>query len=557
MLRKSELDGEPHWQFAHYTDRAAFDRLYLERSECLFPAVVEAAYGRDTVRRVCSVWAVIAAIRRGEVDAIEKLSEASLVEWGPLLLEEAANSRNGRDWLAEILEMLVEAGGIDSKLDFWSLRELVYEVVRLWPELHGAPVAQGFLTRVLSDGGRLGVYCVLEALLYFQEATHTATWDEDRTLRELWERLSAARWNLVNDAERHGTELALIVDALAWSRPRIPKARLRLWLEPMLDALGAGDESFKGALALACLYHPDGIGLFGDLGRDSPLADIGNLTEAQMAKAAEMVRWHFVHQSRGRALLTRRRLEPAAPELLWRVERERRVPMSHAKSIHAFLARMASFPAHRGWAVHLAFNLLCTAGEFDDAFLASMLEGAREPDDGIVTAALTYRIPDGALEQMQKYFGEEENMELMLAYMLDGYQANELFASARVRVMPPRFMAGRNPQDVHRQLNTQWGRTLSSAEFDPHRPSFPREVHEILAEASERGLIDGDSMWELMRYVSRGDYRPLANQVSREPQDPELRIWLKGKNSLTHIVISVALEIGGEERLDIGDERPA
>jgi hypothetical protein len=216
---------------------------------------------------------------------------------------------------------------------------------------------------------------------------------------------------------------------------------------------------------------------------------------------------------------------------------------------------MASFPAHRGWAVHLGFNLRCTAGEFDDEFLGAMVEAACEPDDGIVTAALTYQIPNGALDQMTKYFEEEENMELLLAYMLDGYKANELFRSARVAVAPPRFMAGRNPYEIHRQLNTRWGGMLATVDKDPNHPAFRREVHDILIEASDRGHISRDAMWDLMRYVSHGVLTPLATEVSREPDDPELNIWLKDRSDLTRIVTSVALQIrtGHEEQLDLGD----
>jgi hypothetical protein len=555
MLKESKLDGEPHWQFAHYTDRAAFDGLYTERRESLFPAVVEVAYGRDTVKQVCEVWAVVAAVRAGEIEAIRKLADSSLVEWGPLILEEAANSKHSREKLEEILEILL---AVRSKRDFWSLRELVYEMVRLWPELRGSAKAQAFLDEVLDDRERLGVYCVFEAILYFQEATHSGIWDDDQTLTELWERLSAARWDLIRDVEQYGTELALMIDALAWSRPPILLRRLRLWMEPMLDALEAHDESWKGAIALACLYHPDGVELFKDVGRDSPLADIRNLNEPQMAKAAEMVRWHFVHQSRGRALLIRRRLEPAIPELLRRVELSQRVPSNHARAIREFVTRMAGFSAHRGWAIHLGFNLLCTAGEFDDAFLGDLLEGAGERNDGIVTAALTYQIPNGALDEMQRYFSAPQNTELLLAYMLEGYQAKELFPSARVRVVPPRFMAGRSPQSVHRQLGTQWSGMLAELDdINLHDPAFPREVHEILVEASDLGHIHVDSMWEVMRYVSSGVYTPLASEVSRQLEDQALDNWLKGKCDLARVVVLVALEFDADRQLEIGDGPPA
>jgi hypothetical protein len=544
MLRASELIGEEDLLFAHYTDRIAFDRLYQEDQKSLRSAVVDLVYGRRLVSEVCRMWLLISEVREGNLKGIEELvrggesGERKLLEWGPLLLEEAAHSKLARGELERVLEVLLE---IDEKRDFWALRELVYEVVRLWPELDKSGVATGFVKDVLADHERMGCYCVLEALLYFQGAIHSGVWSHDHSLRALWDRLTAALWDRIEDVEDCGSELALIFDALAWSRPPRGKRDVLLWVEPILEAL-AREESLKGAVALACLYHPNGLKLFRDLGLDSPLADIGNLTEQQMERAAEMVRWHYVHQSRGRALLTRRRLEPVNPELLLRDPRDRRVPKAHADAIKKFVKRMATFKQYRGWAIHLAFNLRCTAGEFDDGFLGRLVSKAANEDLGVVTAALTYRVPGGASDQVQHYFRKESNRELLLAVMLEGCSVDTLAAESPVQVSPPRFMAGRIPYLVHLELQTEWPGRLKNVP-NLHAQEFPREVYEILEEAEQEGLVDADSMWELLHHVQRGDLRPLDVERARSVPDPELRQWLQGRDELAEIVVSVCLDM--------------
>ncbi len=544
MLRASELIEEEHLLFAHYTDRVAFDRLYLEEQKSLRSTVVDLAYGRGLVSEVCEMWLLISKVREGDLEAINELigpgesDERKLLEWGPLLLEEAAHSKVARPQLEKVLKLLL---AVDEKRDFWALRELVYEVVRLWPELHSSKVAKRFVKQVLADDERMGRYCVFEAMLYFQGAIHSGVWRRDYALRSLWTRLSSAIWDLTEDVEKHGNELALVFDALAWSRPPLPEQELLDWVAPILSALEQ-DGTLKGSTALSCLYHPDGRKIFESLDLDSPLADIGNLTEPQMARAAEMVRWHYVHQSRGRALITRRRLEPANPHLLWREQGNGLVPKAWAEAIKKFVRQMASFPKHRGWAIHLAFNLWCTAGEFNDGFLAQPIAQAVEGDLGMVSAALTYGVPSGARDQIQRYFRTKPNRELLLTVMLEGCWVETLAPSAAAHVSPPRFMAERTPQRVHRELETEWGGRLQRI-GNLHEPEFPREVYEVLAEAAREGHIDSTPMWQLLHHVQRGDLRPLDVEVARAPHDKKLSNWLKGRGELAKIVVSVCLDL--------------
>jgi|GEM_PF-3306775 len=540
MLRESELLEEPHLQFAHHTDRIAFDRLYLEKQKSLRSHVLERAYGRNVVDEVCNVWLAITSVRNDELKPLEQLSEKELLEWGTLLLEEASNGKDSRARVERVLKRLL---ALDDKRDFWALRELVYEVVRLWPKLHSSETARDFIGDVLVEDRRMGRYCLLEALLYFQGATHSALWDRDCLLGELWDLVTAARWTLIRDIEAHGDELALIFDAMAWATPPIGRRRLCAWLGPVVDALEA-EERFRGAIALACLYHPAGVELLRLVERDSPLANIGNLNEEQMEKAAELVRWHYIHQSRGRALLTRRRLEPASPDLLRRQANPQTVPKLEAETIKKFVQRMADFPHLRGWAIHLGFNLRCTVGEFKDGFLGPLVENAELQDLGLATAALTYWIPAGAHDQVQRYFAEDVNRKLLLDTMRDGHAVDGITTYTEGRLRPPRFMAGRMPHEVHMQLNTTWRGSLRQVHPTPVAADFPREVQRILVEASKEGFVDEESMWELLRHVQAGDLRPLDEARARGSwKKKELANWLRSRDHLTSVVISATLDI--------------
>lgn len=546
MLAKSTLDDETHWRFAHYTDRAAFDQLYAEEQPQLRPCLNGFSYSPDVVSRVCRVWSIIVAVRNGDFDRIGELSRKSKLDWGPLLLEEAANSERSRNHLPEVLELLPTE---PEEHDFWSLRELTYEVVRLWPELHEEDTAQDFLDAVLwEDCGRLGKYCVLESLLYFQDATHSATWGRDPRLAELWELFTAARWELINDYENHAAELGLVLDAIAWYRPPISKQQLHQWLVPLLDVFEK-DGTLKGMAALTCLYHPAGLKLFEELGRDSPLGDINNLNEEQIEQAVAMVRWHHVHQSRGRALLTRRRLEPAEPDYLRRTGHKDPISEQDARTIQKFIEKMASFPRHAGWAAHLGFNLRCTAGKFDDGFLGRCVDLVADEDDGFVTAVLTYWVPGGALEQSRRYFETPANRSLLLRRMREGCTIEGFANSTRAHISPPRFAAWRDPHAVHHQLLTEWPHGLSRIKEDPSNdPSFARRVFDILQDARDAEIIDEVARWELAHQVQAGDHSQLDGARARAPGDyePEYRSWLEGKCELTQLVIAVVLDVGDQ-----------
>lgn len=549
MLRSFQLDGAQHFLFDHYTDRVAFDRLYREKDRELRSAIVDAAFGSDVVDEVCNIWLTITQVREGELGAISRWADGNentrnrLVEWGPVLLEEAAYPKSGRQKLDGVLRQLLK---VHDRRDFWALRELVYEVVRLWPEFHQSQLARKFIKQTLADVDRMGCYCVIESLLYYERETHRDVWDRDYALHRLWDRVTGALSDLMDDASDRGTELSLIFDAVVWSPPPFGKREFRAWVDRILYVLDKHD-GLKGAVAFALLYHPAGAKIVEELGIGSALADIQNLNEEQMTKAAQMVCWQWVHQSRARALLSRRRLEPDYPEQLGQEARENPVPTAHADKIEQFIRRMARFPALRGWAVHLAFNLRCSVGKFDVGFLRDIFEQLEPGDGSVVVAAYSYAVPSGVQEQVYDYFGDQTNRELLLNVMLTGWPVESLWPSANVRVHAPRFMAGRSPWDVHRDVDTQWHGALKDVPADRLTDrSFPFDVDAVLTEGVRKGFLDNEAKLTLLRHVRRGDLRRLERTHARKPVDQSESEWLKTLSELGNIVVSAARDIASE-----------
>jgi hypothetical protein len=548
MLEHFKLDGDSFWRFAHCTDRAAFDLLYEDEGDSLLDDVLKYVYGEQIKDSVCAAWRAISRARAGDLDPVRELSVEAKREWGPLLLEEvASSSKAGDDALRELLDILSEV----KEHDFWSLRELVYEVVRLWPELHSSSKAVKFLDKVLHDDKRMGRYCVIESLLYFQDTTHSETWQRDERLMELWEKATAARWAIVKDVGRYGAELALIVDALAWYRPPLPAEELTRWVKPLILA-AEGASKLKGAFALTTLYHPAAEELFREAGRRSPLDYVESLDVRQVAEAAAMIRWHYVHQSRARALLPRRRLEPTNPDYLRRTEQTRDLPADRERHARALITKMASFQPHIGWSVHLGMNLYWTAGRFDCDFLGPCIDLAEDDDLGLITAAATYAIPSGALEATKRYFARDENCRALRRRLREGSDISHPKRKLEVKVSPPRFNAGRNPHGMHRELGTRWRGALEAHKENPSTdPDFASRVHAILRLAYEEGIIGLAAAVECERRVRAGDYEAFE-LLPQSPgnTDKKLQNWLsKNKEALNEskefkeLVVLTALEL--------------
>lgn len=456
MLRDVELDGQSYVVPAHSTDREAIDRFFAVNYARFEGKLDDLGRRHGSAREACELWLAIQDLRKGKLDRVEELNEEVRLNWGATLLDEAARSAEPGDAAErfnEVRRLLLE-----DPQHFWSMREVVFETIRLWPKLQDDPDTLRFLMDVLGDGvvgnlkasERMGAYLVLEAMLYVQAATYPWTWDMEAYHR-IWAMLSVARHTLQDHPEDNATELALMFDAFTWCPPRLEKRELRSWLESFAKGARACSHLRTGVIC-SSLHHPEGFALLTDEvdGLEFPVEE---LQPADAEMAAYLISWHFVHQSRARALLYRRNLEPAHSYLLHRIPGplQRAIGPTVGERCKRFVAELSRFESHAGWAVHLAMSLAVQRG-FDASFAAQHVSALPEGDHGAIAAAMTYKIPTILRPSFLQYFEHKPNLDALLDAMSKPHDIDG------VTIGPPPFCASRFPWQLYSALEIGWER---------------------------------------------------------------------------------------------------
>jgi len=456
MLRTVELDGQSYVVPAHSTDREAIDRFFAVNYDRFEGKVAELSRRHGSARDTCEFWLAIQDLRQGRLGRVKKLSSEVRLNWGATLLDEAA--RSARPGETAIRFNQVRRLLLNDPQHFWSMRELVFETIRLWPKLQDDPATLGFLKDVLSRRkvgnlearNRMGAYLVLEAMLYVQAATYPWTWDMEAYDR-IWAMLSVARADLQDRPAENAAELALMFDAFTWCPPRLEKRELRSWLASF--ARGArGCSQLRTAVICSSLHHPEGFALLAQEA-DSLEFAVEELEPEDAEMASFLISWHFVHQSRARALLYRRSLEPAHAYLLHRIKRPLQPAIRPvvAERCKRFVAELSRFKEHAGWAVHLAMSLSVQRG-FDASFAAQHVSALREGDQGAIAAAMTYRIPSKIRPSFLAYFDHKPNLDALLDAMSQPHEIDG------VTIGPPPFCASRFPWQLYGALEIGWER---------------------------------------------------------------------------------------------------
>jgi hypothetical protein len=539
MLRESTLDELSYVTPAHSTDREAIDAYFIDHRERLEPQIQDISKTRGPLGPACDIWATVLATRAGDVEAVEDLQPEQRRDWLATLIEEAARCGKEPGTIALLDRVSAE------EHDFWSYRELVFEIVRLWPQIRASGQAQSFLRDLLAGEDTFGRYLVLEAMLYLQAATYPDAWDLSGHA-EVWDKLSASRWELFADPEARAFELALIRDALVWCPPRLVGDEMVRWLQPLAES-AERHPPLLASFLFSSLYHPHGTCIFEEAGVSDPAAGFGEqaLSPEQAQHAAELIQWHFVHQSRARALLYRRDLEPAHAYLLHRETPPtgRTLSVEEQKRCRHLIERLAAHIEYAGWALHLAMNIHATRGEMNPAVLAD-LSPARlaEGDLGVVTAVLTYKIPQPLQHLLVDYFKEDVNRTALLDAMRDGPVV------WGTRVTAPRFNALRAPRDIHAALELEW-KELEADDLPLDDEQAFLEDLRVCARSltatmePDRRQDESRDVWEVVRRAKLGDYRPLEHVKLRElgkrvPAAPRDRLSLRLEEAARRLRIS-------------------
>jgi hypothetical protein len=424
VLLRFEFEGLDRFRLAHDTDREAADRYLTAKRDVVLTHLKLGPSGGRLFLEAYDVWEFLAAAARKDSDTVLRERRATLRQWAPQLLAAAATDPS-------VLKLLV-----DLEYDAWEIKDLSYELVRLWPQLRRSPAGKTLFDRVVEDRAALGTYAILEACLYMRNAATD----------EVWGSVYAAFARLVDNpaGER---ELALGVDALTW-RPPPERYQNPSWAS---DFLRSADNS-QIRLALVRFlagYHSGGL----------PFLDIQDLVRKDVACgwnqshaefAAWLVRWHFIHQSRARAQLARqpwvdkdflcRGLHPAPTE-----EGQERV--------NRLLLSFLDFPEQAGWAFFMGCSLPAIGQRLDNegkALVRKALGIAPRRCQGVIAAILTYDTANEYARDLGEYFDIDDNRNALLDAMVDGLDIDGF------RLRAPRFMVNRDPVLCYADAGLKW-----------------------------------------------------------------------------------------------------
>jgi SIR2-like protein len=500
MLFSFTFDGHQRLKLQHSTDREAVDAFLVERHDDVDTALKSLGTQARWALEALSIWDSLHAVRNGEPQALTSLDAPVRTGWAGALVAQAAPDRC---W--QVIELLMD----DDAQDFWSLCDLVYETLGRWDELSSNRGArEHFVATVLADRRRMGAYALLEATLYLQEFTPP----------EVWFPLQETIRQLAADG-RHDFELALIFDGLVWRPPAISEENRHQLLVTLLDA-GAERDPLMGAYAVACAYHPEGAApLTSERRLHNPFDRLSPLNGAQAAAAAQIVRFHFAHQSRARAAWARRPFEGGDINYLAQTTYGEPLPLQHAEKVTAMVEALAQSGC-AGWAVHLGLNIQNTRGTFSDAQMdriMAVLPGTI--DDGVISAAATYHARGLAGVALTDYFKADPNRrELALDRLRDGFELDGW------KVKAPAFRFLRDPSGFWATLGCDWERLNFEAEVDTSDPATLVQRYE---ESVERAIANGADpaiVVNLLGRARRYDLRPFeAAAAARDGEDPYLR----------------------------------
>lgn len=470
MLRPYEWEGRQWLRLTSTADRVAADRWIADHRAELErvvarpeapPALIAGSIG----------WSLAHAARNQAAEA----NPLDAAEHAALLLDADRTSRT--------LELLAAA-----PFDSWTLGEAAHALVRLWPSL--PPERALLLDRMLTDREALGPYGLLEACLYLSGGAD----------REVWEKVKERLWRLLDEGDVWQATLAL--DGLAWRLPPTPDPN-GAWAAKAATAIPAG------ALALINAYHPDGVRGLG-LTAIAQQRALGPWMAQDSDFAERLIWWHFVHQSRARAQISRQHW--VDKNYLCRTLH----PVGEATDTGAIDHLVSSLlrQSRQGWAFHAACFIRGALERFvgDGAtrLLIEALGEAPDRDLGIISSVCTYTTATEGdfAEVMRTYFRRHDNRDALI-------EANAgLRMPDGTVVRPPEALFALPVADLYERLDLRF-RRLVSLGFDALEPHlFVASIRPALDTAITDGRITDGEAGRLLQAVAAGDFRPLDDAVA-------------------------------------------
>jgi hypothetical protein len=500
MLIRYDFEDKPRIRLAHPTYREAIDSYLLDpaKSEEVTDWLLSRPFAGEGLLSAIRAYSFVQSVIANPDTWIYQPIPADASEWAPQILaasqtEATISALRAMDW------------------DLWTGTELAYELIRLYPDIRNRG-GHEFVREMLANDAAFGAYAILEACLYLRSSATDEVWTALKArLYELIARPGGggdASGVLAASREEH---TALVIDGLLW---RPPPAGLfsGQFVRAAFEDVTVSDRLWA-LLRFAGGYHPGGLAALQVddlLAADQEVA----LTDEQVEFVAWLMRWHFVHQSRARAILAR---QPYVDQdFLCRSLHAAPVDGS-ARGLRRLMSCLLSRPSTAGWVLHLGCNLLSIGVAVDDecrGLMRRSMDMVEDGDLGVVTCALTYAAAAQFADVLRPYFARPVNRDALLDAAFEGPIVNG------IRIKPPRFVCARPPGVIQAELNLRWPR-LHEAGFDASDPErVVRQLRDRAETLISQGKLDGKLTDQLLARVRRGDLRILEQAVSaREAPD--------------------------------------
>lgn len=383
-----------------------------------------------------------------------------------------------------------------TKRDHWVAKDVALDLVLHWDELGDLKEARDLRDLLLKAKRELGAYALFEAILRVGRPVAIDLWSP--VVSHI---LDLAAKTSKDQFARH--QVALCFDALMWRPCPVGHEQERSLLRK-LEAAVQQDKLLRAAVGAAASYHLDGAKRLREMGFEVEALGGVDVSRAEAKEIQWIVAWHFVHQSRCRAVASRRTflstVEDAhaeAPRYLDRTVRQDALDKEYELTVTRLVGALLRYPETAGWALHLIMNLHTTTGMFkvpeDQIARLDDLLTSRDPDEGVISAAITYHPSDQIYELVLKILKPDKSRKNMLAGLGEGVDVEGTW------VAEPRFSLGSNPWAIR----DRW-RATPKVPFNVS----PQELIERLAahvdEAVDNQLVERDIAEGVLRQMRRG-----------------------------------------------------
>lgn len=508
------VDGQKYLRLGHGGIVEVVDRWIATGVEVLGERIDDLGEQGHWARVALSRWrAFIALEHAGHLS--DKLSSGDLELYGTELVRRALQVRDPGAAL-DALKSTWEAVH-----DHWAAKDVALDLVLNWKAFELDPRAAALLDELLAADAEMGAYALFEALLRAGRPCPV----------ELWNATTSRILNLARSAEVSESarrQVSLTFDAMLWRTCPVASEQEKQLLQRLLD-VAAHNDVLNVTFAAACAYHFHGTHRLREYRLHVPTIGV-ELSDAQAREVAWIVEWHFAHQSRCRAMASRRNFlstvgdpeDASAPRYLDRVTRPHALDPDHEVLIVLMAEALLRRPETAGWALHLIINVQATMGTFTvpDAQIAALNELLDNPefmDDAVLSAAITYAPPIIIKEVMLAAIATPRGSEQLQRRLSSGVIA------ASSEVLEPRFSACANPWATR----DRWQATPKQLPFGVGDPlALIALLDGRRREAVERGFLSEEAAERVLMTLRRGDTIAVEAVAHERKLGPEEEINL-------------------------------